>query len=124
MKHAAKAPYQLGRGSDRHNLSVMLVFHFVCPSASPSDPHFKAANHRRRIINTTLVTEYAYLMAPGGWLYTITDVEDLGNWMGVSEEELEKDPAAGLLYEVSSLNFLRKESSRIVRWQPDYLLSL
>ena len=45
------------------------------------DPHFKAANHRRRIINTTLVTEYAYLLAPGGWLYTITDVEDLGNWM-------------------------------------------
>jgi len=76
------------------------------------DPHFKAANHRRRIINTTLVTEYAYLMAPGGWLYTITDVEDLGNWMrdrldshpmfeGVSEEELEKDPAAGLLYEAT-----------------------
>jgi len=45
------------------------------------DPHFKVANHRRRIINTTLVTEYAYFLAPGGWLYTITDVEDLGNWM-------------------------------------------
>ncbi|KAF5842634.1 putative methyltransferase-domain-containing protein [Dunaliella salina] len=76
------------------------------------DPHFKAANHRRRIINTTLVTEYAYLLAPGGWLYTITDVEELGNWMRdrldthpmferVSEEELEKDPAAGLLYEAT-----------------------
>jgi hypothetical protein len=45
------------------------------------DPHFKASNHRRRIINTTLITEYAYLLAPGGMLYTITDVEELGNWM-------------------------------------------
>lgn len=45
------------------------------------DPHFKTANHRRRIINTTLITEYAYLMAPGGMLYTITDVKELGEWM-------------------------------------------
>jgi tRNA (guanine-N7-)-methyltransferase len=45
------------------------------------DPHFKAANHRRRIITTTLLTEYAFLLAPGGWLYTITDVEELGQWM-------------------------------------------
>jgi hypothetical protein len=44
------------------------------------DPHFKAANHRRRIIQRTLLTEYAYLLRPGGLLYTITDVEDLGNW--------------------------------------------
>ncbi|KAG2450298.1 hypothetical protein HYH02_004805 [Chlamydomonas schloesseri] len=72
------------------------------------DPHFKAANHRRRIINTHLVTEYAHLLAPGGWLYTISDVPELGEWMKskldahplferVSEEELEKDVAAGLL---------------------------
>ncbi|PNH06732.1 tRNA (guanine-N(7)-)-methyltransferase [Tetrabaena socialis] len=72
------------------------------------DPHFKAANHRRRIINTQLLTEYAHLLAPGGWLYTITDVPELGEWMRaklaahrlyerVSEEELEADPAAGLL---------------------------
>ena len=44
------------------------------------DPHFKAANHRRRIIQRTLLAEYAYLLRPGGLLYTITDVEDLGNW--------------------------------------------
>jgi hypothetical protein len=42
------------------------------------------ANHRRRIINTCLLTEYAHIMAPGGWLYTITDVPELGEWM-VSE---------------------------------------
>ena len=46
----------------------------------PQDPHFKAANHRRRIIQRTLLAEYAYLLRPGGLLYTITDVEDLGDW--------------------------------------------
>ncbi|KXZ57036.1 hypothetical protein GPECTOR_1g97 [Gonium pectorale] len=72
------------------------------------DPHFKTANHRRRIINSHLLTEYAHLLAPGGWLYTISDVPELGDWMKakldahplferVSEEELEADPAAGLL---------------------------
>lgn len=48
--------------------------------AAPQDPHFKAANYRRRIIQRTLLAEYAYLLRPGGLLYTITDVEDLGNW--------------------------------------------
>lgn len=72
------------------------------------DPHFKAANHRRRIINTALITEYAHLLTPGGWLYTITDVEELGIWMRakmdahplferISDEELADDPAANLL---------------------------
>jgi tRNA G46 methylase TrmB len=48
---------------------------------SLQDPHFKVANHRRRIIQPTLLTEYAHIMAPGGWLYTITDVPELGEWM-------------------------------------------
>ncbi|WIA18882.1 hypothetical protein OEZ85_003555 [Tetradesmus obliquus] len=72
------------------------------------DPHFKVANHRRRIIQPCLLTEYAHIMAPGGWLYTITDVPELGEWIlskleahpmfdPVPEEELEADPAAGLL---------------------------
>mmetsp|Transcript_10447 Transcript_10447/g.26531 ORF Transcript_10447/g.26531 Transcript_10447/m.26531 type:complete len:207 (-) Transcript_10447:1094-1714(-) len=69
------------------------------------DPHFKASNHRRRIITTTLLDEYAYLLAPGGMIYTITDVAELGEWMRdhlerhpmfarVSDEELAEDPAA------------------------------
>ena len=29
---------------------------------SLQDPHFKAANHRRRIIQRTLLAEYAYLL--------------------------------------------------------------
>uniref|UniRef100_A0A7S0YB59 tRNA (guanine-N(7)-)-methyltransferase n=1 Tax=Polytomella parva TaxID=51329 RepID=A0A7S0YB59_9CHLO len=76
------------------------------------DPHFKQSNHRRRIINTNLLTEYAYVLQPGGWLYTISDVPELGDWMKsklddhpmfepVSEEELQNDPAAGLLTESS-----------------------
>ena len=72
------------------------------------DPHFKASNHRRRIISTTLLDEYAYFLGRGGTLYTITDVEELGDWMKdhldrhplferISDEELENDPAAKFL---------------------------
>ncbi len=71
------------------------------------DPHFKSANHRRRIINASLLDEYALLLQPGGRLYTATDVEDLAVWMRqhleghklfrlLSDEELESDPAAGV----------------------------
>lgn len=69
------------------------------------DPHFKNSKHRRRIIQIALLDEYAYLMKPGGVLYTITDVEDLAIWMRekleahplfeqISEEDLASDPAA------------------------------
>lgn len=69
------------------------------------DPQFKASKHRRRIIQTTLLDEYAFLLKSGGVLYTITDVEDLAIWMReklenhplfvpLSEEELAADPVA------------------------------
>eukprot|EP01094_Clydonella_sp_ATCC50884_P007482 TRINITY_DN1667_c0_g1_i3.p1 TRINITY_DN1667_c0_g1~~TRINITY_DN1667_c0_g1_i3.p1 ORF type:complete len:181 (+),score=55.03 TRINITY_DN1667_c0_g1_i3:514-1056(+) len=45
------------------------------------DPHFKKTNHRRRIINTYLLAEYAFALREGGMLYTITDVHDLHVWM-------------------------------------------
>lgn len=72
------------------------------------DPHFKTANHRRRIIQTSLLAEYAFVLAVGGVLYTITDVQELGEWMKgkldahplferISDIELEKDAAADLL---------------------------
>jgi tRNA (guanine-N7-)-methyltransferase len=55
------------------------------------DPHFKAQNHRRRIIQSTLLAEYAYLLKSGGRLYTITDVQvpffqrcSLHRWMSLS----------------------------------------
>ena len=44
------------------------------------DPHFKAKNHRRRIINEPLLSEYAYALCPDGRLYCITDVEELHLW--------------------------------------------
>ncbi|KAG2340638.1 putative methyltransferase, partial [Suillus weaverae] len=45
------------------------------------DPHFKTRKHKARIISQTLLAEYAYVLAPGGIVYTITDVEDLAQWM-------------------------------------------
>jgi len=51
------------------------------------DPHFKVANHRRRIINSTLLAEYAYVLGIGGKIYTITDVLDLHQWMVKHIEE-------------------------------------
>lgn len=72
------------------------------------DPHFKEKNHRRRIISTALLAEYAYIMAVGGILYTVTDVQELGEWMKttldahplfqpLTDEEMEKDVCIPLL---------------------------
>ena len=66
------------------------------------DPHFKARKHKARIVSATLNSEYAYILRPGGIVYTITDVEDLHMWMvehleahplfeRMSKEEEEKD---------------------------------
>jgi tRNA (guanine-N7-)-methyltransferase len=72
------------------------------------DPHFKEKNHRRRVISMQLLDEYAYVMEVGGIIYTITDVEELGEWMrsclekhplfeAVPEEEIKADPVIKLL---------------------------
>jgi len=45
------------------------------------DPHFKARKHKARIVSTTLNSEYAYALRPGGIVYTITDVKSLHEWM-------------------------------------------
>lgn len=45
------------------------------------DPHFKARKHKARIISPTLLAEYAYVLRPGGIIYTITDVKELHDWM-------------------------------------------
>ena len=44
------------------------------------DPHFKAKNHRRRIVSPSLLSEYAYFLQPEGRLYLITDVRELHDW--------------------------------------------
>ncbi|KAK3112097.1 tRNA (guanine-N(7)-)-methyltransferase (tRNA(m7G46)-methyltransferase), partial [Teratosphaeriaceae sp. CCFEE 6253] len=66
------------------------------------DPHFKTRKHKARIVSTTLNSEYAFVIQPGGKVYTITDVEDLHLWMAthfeshpsfarVAEDELDAD---------------------------------
>ena len=61
------------------------------------DPHFKARKHKARIVSTTLNSEYAYVMRPGGIVYTITDVEYLHNWM---VQHLEAHPSFERVSEV------------------------
>ncbi|KCV72732.1 tRNA (guanine-N7-)-methyltransferase [Fonticula alba] len=72
------------------------------------DPHFKRAKHKWRIISPALLDEYAYVLRPGGIVYTISDVLVLHRWMDshleahpmferVSEEEIENDPAIYLV---------------------------
>lgn len=45
------------------------------------DPHFKNRKHKARIVTSTLLSEYAYVMKENGIIYTITDVLDLHEWM-------------------------------------------
>ncbi|KAJ3561721.1 hypothetical protein NPX13_g8836 [Xylaria arbuscula] len=72
------------------------------------DPHFKQRKHKARIVSTTLNSEYAYALRPGGIVYTITDVEDLHLWMvrhleahpsfeRISEEEQDADPCVEIM---------------------------
>ncbi|KAI1758344.1 PXA domain-containing protein [Xylaria castorea] len=72
------------------------------------DPHFKHRKHKARIVSTTLNSEYAYVIRPGGIVYTITDVEDLHHWMvrhleahpsfeRIPDEEQEADPCVKIM---------------------------
>lgn len=74
------------------------------------DPHFKKTKHKWRIINSSLLAEYAYVMQEGGIVYTATDVEDLHHWMvdhiskfplfePLTSEEQSCDPVVPLLSE-------------------------
>ena len=46
------------------------------------DPHFKKAKHKWRIVNQTLLAEYAFVLKEGvGRIYIATDVQDLFDWM-------------------------------------------
>ncbi|XP_012268767.2 tRNA (guanine-N(7)-)-methyltransferase [Athalia rosae] len=74
------------------------------------DPHFKKAKHKWRIINKSLLAEYAYVLAEGAIVYTMTDVRDLHEWMvqhftehplfeRISDNEINSDPIVAKLYE-------------------------
>ncbi|KAJ5190787.1 tRNA (guanine-N(7)-)-methyltransferase [Penicillium cinerascens] len=99
------------------------------------DPHFKARKHKMRIISESLNAEYAYVLRPGGLLYTITDVEEYHHWVlrhfqygtdqdgeaerkaggikdlweRVPDEELEADPC------VRVMKFETEESKKVTR---------
>ena len=93
------------------------------------DPHWKKRKHRWRIISPTLLAEYAFVIAEGGLLYTITDVLDLHVWMvkhlsahplfeRISEEEVEADPVVPLVCNSS------EESNLVRRKQNDKHLAI
>ncbi|KAI8049013.1 putative methyltransferase-domain-containing protein [Syncephalis plumigaleata] len=84
------------------------------------DPHFKKRKHKARIITTTLLAEYAYVLAPGGIIYTNTDVRDLHEWMTkhldahplferLSDEEMQADPVFPLIMDST------EESKKVTR---------
>src|ERR1700731_617861 len=78
----------------KHSLSSLF---FLFP-----DPHFKSRKHKARIISPTLLAEYAYVLKPGGIVYTITAVADLHHWM---KSHLEAFP----LFDFVDEETLRKE---------------
>ncbi|CAH1401960.1 unnamed protein product [Nezara viridula] len=76
------------------------------------DPHFKKSKHKWRIISPTLLAEYAYLLSVGAVVYTVTDVEDLHQWIvkhlsehplfvRLTDSELEGDPVIDILLDSS-----------------------
>lgn len=76
------------------------------------DPHFKKAKHKWRIINETLLAEYAYVLCEDALVYTVTDVKDLHDWMvthfikhplfeQVAADEQNSDPVVEKLYDSS-----------------------
>ncbi|KAF3761340.1 hypothetical protein M406DRAFT_94615 [Cryphonectria parasitica EP155] len=88
------------------------------------DPHFKAKKHKARIVSTQLNSEYAYVLRPGGIVYTITDVKDLHEWMvshleahpafeRVSEDEQEADEC------VRIMSTETEESKKVIIWTND-----
>ncbi|EXJ96495.1 tRNA (guanine-N(7)-)-methyltransferase [Capronia coronata CBS 617.96] len=90
------------------------------------DPHFKQRKHKARIVSAQLNAEYAYVIRPGGLVYTITDVEELHQWMvkhfdgeeagdarelweRVTQEELDEDPCVKIMSEET------EESKKVTR---------
>nr|CAG4644236.1 EOG090X0BSB [Lepidurus arcticus] len=93
------------------------------------DPHFKKAKHKWRIINETLLAEYAYAIAEGGLVYTVTDVDDLHQWMvshfeahplfqRVTQEENESDLVVEKLFEST------EEGKKVARNKGDTFLAV
>ncbi|XP_015605439.1 tRNA (guanine-N(7)-)-methyltransferase [Cephus cinctus] len=93
------------------------------------DPHFKKAKHKWRIINKSLLAEYAYVLALDAVVYTVTDVKDLHEWMvqhfeehplfeRVPESQLSTDPIVEKLYEST------EEGQKVTRNKGDKFLAV
>lgn len=93
------------------------------------DPHFKKGKHKWRIINKWLLSEYAYVLAEQGIIYTITDVKDLHDWIvqhfdehplfeKISDAELNEDPIVEKLYEST------EEGQKVTRNKGDKYLAV
>ncbi|XP_035734732.1 tRNA (guanine-N(7)-)-methyltransferase-like isoform X2 [Vespa mandarinia] len=93
------------------------------------DPHFKRSKHKWRIINKTLLAEYAYVLAEDAIIYTVTDVKDLHEWMvhhfeehplfeSIPKEEWAKDPIVEKLYEST------EEGQKVTRNRGDKFLAI
>ena len=89
---------------------------FICFA----DPHFKKVNHRRRIINQQLLTDYAYILKPEGRIYEVTDVKDLHDWNcmhldrhpmfeKIPEDKLQGDPCIKAMCEETD------EAQKVIR---------
>ncbi|UZJ51944.1 hypothetical protein CBS101457_001264 [Exobasidium rhododendri] len=101
---------------ERAQLSKLFFLH--------PDPHFKQRKSKNRIISSTLLAEYAFILRPGGILYTITDVEDLHLWMvkhldafplfqKLTEEDLEGDVCVEAVWNAT------EEGKKVIRNKGD-----
>lgn len=93
------------------------------------DPHFKKSKHKWRIISPTLLAEYAYVLEVGGTLYTVTDVEDLYDWIvkhvsehplfkQIPEAEMANDPVVNVLRDCS------EEGQKVLRNNGKHFLGI
>lgn len=94
-------PNYIGRGQLR---KLFILF---------PDPHFKRSKHRWRIVSRTMLDQYAFVLddrstSASGVLYTITDVEEVHEWIcehfdahplfrALEPHELRADPIVELL---------------------------
>lgn len=78
------------------------------------DPHFKQRKHKARIVSAQLNSEYAFILKPGGRLYTVTDVEELHRWMVSHFEDDDAGDVAGLWERVSQNELERDQCVTIM----------
>ncbi|KAJ3319075.1 tRNA (guanine-N(7)-)-methyltransferase (tRNA(m7G46)-methyltransferase) [Boothiomyces sp. JEL0866] len=96
-QNADKKPDEAG---SYQNISVMRMNAMrYCPNFFEKGQR----KHKARIVTSTLLAEYAYVLRPGGIVYCVTDVRDLHDWMvkhldehplfrRLAQEELDRDP--------------------------------